>query len=362
VKVAGTGGTGANMLAVAESGGTVTGASGYHYWQGTQQFGARVTSLVYSSSDNTTTVGLSDGRMLKVRGTGGCGQNMFAVSATDYGFATVPGYSYLLGSQKFATAVNGIYQVAGSTVVSLEEVTVGRDQTFSADDHETNSHILAKWLSLGGASGQLGLPTGNTVDHGNAFIHEDFASGVISWVAATGAQVLLASPVPGMTVQNAADAIGQAIADLCTMLNARKAALSSWDATEQARFQRWFGSTAQAARQAISARIDRELQLLQQDTLENFAMPDKVDSNTYAYVYPGDATHVIHLDPLWVSAHATGTDSRAGTLAHEMSHFNDIGGTKDWVYGTTGCLNLAKTNSAHALNNADSFEYYVEGA
>src|SRR5207302_1879071 len=110
MKFSGTGGAGNNMLAVSESGGTVTGLAGYSYWQGTQQFAARVTALVYSAADNTTTVGLSDGRMLKVAGTGGGGQNMFAVSPTDYGFATVSGYNYLLGSQKFSSGVGGLYQ------------------------------------------------------------------------------------------------------------------------------------------------------------------------------------------------------------------------------------------------------------
>jgi peptidyl-Lys metalloendopeptidase len=35
-------------------------------------------------------------------------------------------------------------------------------------------------------------------------------------------------------------------------------------------------------------------------------------------------------------APANGTDSKAGTLIHEMSHFNVVAGTNDWVYGQSG--------------------------
>jgi hypothetical protein len=117
IKIQGTGGTGQNMLAVIESGGTVTSASGYHYWIGTQVFLSPVNSLL--ESGGVLIVGLADGRMLKVRGTGGTGQNMFAITETNYGFATVSGYNYLIGSQKFSSAVAGVYFVDGVLLVCL---------------------------------------------------------------------------------------------------------------------------------------------------------------------------------------------------------------------------------------------------
>jgi peptidyl-Lys metalloendopeptidase len=54
-----------------------------------------------------------------------------------------------------------------------------------------------------------------------------------------------------------------------------------------------------------------------------------------------------------------GEDSKLGTLAHELSHFNDIGGTMDHGYGTGNARNFSRT-PAVALSNADSFEYYIE--
>ena len=49
---------------------------------------------------------------------------------------------------------------------------------------------------------------------------------------------------------------------------------------------------------------------------------------------------------------------RAGTLAHEMSHFL---GTQDHAYGPAKCKDLARRSPTHALQNADNFEFYLEG-
>ena len=57
---------------------------------------------------------------------------------------------------------------------------------------------------------------------------------------------------------------------------------------------------------------------------------------------------------------STGTNSKAGTLIHEMSHFNVVAGTDDFVYGQTGAKNLAITNPNDAVMNADNHEYFAE--
>lgn len=56
----------------------------------------------------------------------------------------------------------------------------------------------------------------------------------------------------------------------------------------------------------------------------------------------------------------TGTDSRAGTLVHEMSHFNVIANTDDHEYGQVAARRLARKNPNKAVNNADNYEYYAE--
>ena len=83
------------------------------------------------------------------------------------------------------------------------------------------------------------------------------------------------------------------------------------------------------------------------------------NQNYYAYVYPTRPYEIFVCRAFW-TAPRTGTDSRAGTLIHEVSHFNVVAGTDDIVYGQTGAKNLAATDPNGAVNNADNHEYFAE--
>lgn len=85
----------------------------------------------------------------------------------------------------------------------------------------------------------------------------------------------------------------------------------------------------------------------------------KCKQNYYAYVYP-DKPYTIYLCKVFWQAPPVGTDSQAGTLIHEMSHFNVVASTDDYVYGQTGARDLAVTNPDYAVNNADNHEYFAE--
>lgn len=79
----------------------------------------------------------------------------------------------------------------------------------------------------------------------------------------------------------------------------------------------------------------------------------------YAYVYPTRPYVIFVCNAFW-PAPLTGTDSKGGTLVHEMSHFNVVAATDDWVYGQAGAAELALTDPARAVDNADSHEYFGE--
>jgi peptidyl-Lys metalloendopeptidase len=79
----------------------------------------------------------------------------------------------------------------------------------------------------------------------------------------------------------------------------------------------------------------------------------------YAYVYPTQPYTIYVCKAFW-SAPMTGTDSKGGTLVHEMSHFNVVASTDDWVYGQSGAASLAISDPAKAIDNADSHEYFGE--
>lgn len=85
----------------------------------------------------------------------------------------------------------------------------------------------------------------------------------------------------------------------------------------------------------------------------------KCKQNYYAYVYPNDPYKIYVCKVFW-SAPMAGTDSKAGTLIHEMSHFDVTAGTDDFVYGQSAAKSLAISNPNDAIMNADNHEYFAE--
>jgi peptidyl-Lys metalloendopeptidase len=83
------------------------------------------------------------------------------------------------------------------------------------------------------------------------------------------------------------------------------------------------------------------------------------NQNYYAYVYPTRPYEIFVCKAFW-SAPLAGTDSKGGTLIHEMSHFNVTAGTDDHVYGQTGAKNLAISDPAAALDNAVNHVFFGE--
>lgn len=83
--------------------------------------------------------------------------------------------------------------------------------------------------------------------------------------------------------------------------------------------------------------------------------------NSYAYVYKNDHYNMTVCNAFW-SAHRTGTDSKAGTIIHELSHFTVVANTDDIVYGQSGARQRAISNPSDAIRNADSHEYFAENS
>jgi peptidyl-Lys metalloendopeptidase len=82
-------------------------------------------------------------------------------------------------------------------------------------------------------------------------------------------------------------------------------------------------------------------------------------SSAYAYVYSNQPYTIYLCNAFW-NAPSTGTDSKAGTLVHEMSHFTVVAGTSDYAYGQSAASRLASTNPKRAIANADNHEYFAE--
>ncbi|KAG9128081.1 hypothetical protein FRC07_005221 [Ceratobasidium sp. 392] len=83
------------------------------------------------------------------------------------------------------------------------------------------------------------------------------------------------------------------------------------------------------------------------------------EPDTFAYVYPNQFG-TVYLCGLYWKAPTSGTDSKAGTIIHEATHFTKIAGTDDFGYGHAQAMALAKNYPAQAVMNADSHEYFAE--
>jgi len=133
--------------------------------------------------------------------------------------------------------------------------------------------------------------------------------------------------------------------------------LSSHSANNtSARYETWFGQATSSRYNTAVSNFDAINDAIDNKPLEFDCSCKK---SYFAYVYPTQPYKVYLCRAFW-NANEVGTDSRAGTIIHELSHFNAVAGTDDVVYGHSGAKNLAISNPDQALNNADSHEYFAE--
>lgn len=133
---------------------------------------------------------------------------------------------------------------------------------------------------------------------------------------------------------------------------------TSADRTASTRYRTWFGAynatrytNVQAHYNSIKNALANQTFILNCDCAS--------DTSTYAFVY-ANLPYEVHLCGAFFAAPATGTDSKAGTIVHETSHFTVVAGTNDYAYGQSACKSLATSNPSRATNNADSHEYFSE--
>jgi len=121
------------------------------------------------------------------------------------------------------------------------------------------------------------------------------------------------------------------------------------------RYTTWFGNLTSTRRATIISHFTE----LDNDDFSSFTYDCTCTEEYYAYVYAEDLGHIYLCNLFW-SAPTTGTDSKAGTLIHESSHFIQHGATLDHVYGQEACRSLAQSDPDSAVMNADSHEYFAE--
>jgi peptidyl-Lys metalloendopeptidase len=123
------------------------------------------------------------------------------------------------------------------------------------------------------------------------------------------------------------------------------------------RYVTWFGTYTASRFGTVDGHYENIAYTLHNERVDFDCSCKK--KTTYAYVYPTQPYRIYLCGAFW-SAPNTGTDSRAGTIIHETSHFDVVANTDDVVYGTSGAKNLAATNPNDAIRNADNHEYFSE--
>jgi hypothetical protein len=178
-----------------------------------------------------------------------------------------------------------------------------------------------------------------------------------------------------MTNREFRDSFLKSQAEAVVLIQTRIARLAKWDASEQARAQKWFGNADNGTRDILQAGMPRLLRVMQNLKAENIVRWDtQKDRNITCTVLPDggitdaavckpdSAKHIIAIyshfctsprSQLWHGCQVL-------TLIHECTHFTDVFDSTDQMYGVSIGLSFwAKENQAKAIRNADSLACYV---
>ncbi len=137
-------------------------------------------------------------------------------------------------------------------------------------------------------------------------------------------------------------------------------------------YLRWFGTYSTANATTVQTNLTAIDLVLGTDAITlvcNRVGREGCMADTFANVWP-DKPFVINLCPGFfnmpavIELHPGHPDfqngSREGTIIHEVSHFTVIAGTEDECYSRRVCSNMARNDPRRAINNADSYQYFVE--
>lgn len=126
--------------------------------------------------------------------------------------------------------------------------------------------------------------------------------------------------------------------------------------TNAQRYHTWFGAQNAIRQNSVTTHFDNIYDALDN---QNIRFDCTCTDDVYAYVYPNEP-YTIYLCNIFWQVSTAGTDSQAGTIVHEMSHFSVVAGTDDHAYGKSDAQALAISDPQSAVDNADSHEYFSE--
>jgi peptidyl-Lys metalloendopeptidase len=128
------------------------------------------------------------------------------------------------------------------------------------------------------------------------------------------------------------------------------------DRPEAIRYTTWFGNYLSSRYVRLMSNFTTLRETIANETI---SFDCSCTENYYAYVFP-NRPYIVYLCRSFWSADFSGTDSKAGTIIHELVHFDVVVGTNDNAYGQERSQALALNDPAAAINNSDNYEYFAE--
>lgn len=125
------------------------------------------------------------------------------------------------------------------------------------------------------------------------------------------------------------------------------------------RYREWFGTYVASRWDKVQRNINQIAAIANRTKMTFDCGCAEGDDNTIAYVYPS-LEYQVFVCPLFWQLGRSGVNSQAGTIIHEISHFQSVARTDDHAYGLTDSRNLARGNPNAAANNAENYQFYSE--
>lgn len=157
--------------------------------------------------------------------------------------------------------------------------------------------------------------------------------------------------------------IGTALAEANNIASAALQILQDTPSAQQPNSQRyltWFGAHTVGLYAKATGNFSKIADALGNKAISFGCHGSACESGDYAYVYRDQPYSIFVCNKFWLAA-LKGTDSRSGTIIHEISHFFVVASTNDYSYGgQNAAKELAVDNPPRATSNADSHEYFAE--
>lgn len=137
-------------------------------------------------------------------------------------------------------------------------------------------------------------------------------------------------------------------------------------------FETWFGKYSTANAETVRRNLKNVVKAIRTGSVTTICAevsPAECEISMYAYVYD-DEPYRVYICPEFFSLPnmarlrpgqlSSNFGTRAGTIVHEISHFNVVANTDDNCYARDVCSDMAQTDPNSALQNADSYQYFSE--